>query len=73
MKDLHQPLVGFPVINVLNLVAKVCDITISKETVLTRFPQLLSGLGQLQGEYDIKVNSDTTRFALSTPRRFHCH
>ena len=43
--------------------------TISKETVLTRFPQLFSGLGQLQGEYDIKLNSNATPFALSTPRR----
>ena len=38
VKDLHVPLVGFPVINALNLVAKVCDMTISKQTVLTRFP-----------------------------------
>ena len=45
VKDLHVPLVGFPGINALNLVAKVCDMTISKETVLTRFPQLFSGLG----------------------------
>ena len=69
VKDLHVPLVGFPAINALNLVAKVCDMTISKETVLIRFPQLFSGLGQLQGEYDIKLNSDAIPFDLSTPRR----
>ena len=68
MKDLHVPLVGFPAINALNLVAKVCDMTISKETVLTRFPRLFSGLGRLQGEYDIKLNNDATPFALSTTR-----
>ena len=44
VKDLHVPLVTFPAINALNLVKKVCDMTISKETVLTRFPQLFSGL-----------------------------
>ena len=62
------PLVGFPAINALNLVAKVCDMTISKGTILTIFPQLFSGLGRLQGEYYIKLNSDATPFALSTPR-----
>ena len=43
-KDLHIPLVGFPAINAVNLVEKVCDMTVSKQTVLTRFPQLFSGL-----------------------------
>ena len=38
VKDLHVLLVGFPLINALNLVAIVCDMNISKETVLTRFP-----------------------------------
>ena len=42
--------------------------TISEETFMMRFPQLFSGL-RLQGEYDIKLNSDATLFALSTPRR----
>ena len=69
MKDLHVQLVGFPAINALSLVAKVCDMTISKETVLTRFPQLFSGLGRLYGEYDIKLNSSATPFALLTRRR----
>ena len=69
VKDHHVALVGFPASNALNLVAKVCDMTISKETVWTRFPQLFSGLGRLQGEYDIKLNSDVTPFALSIPRR----
>ena len=36
--------------------------TISEETFMMRFPQLFSGL-RLQGEYDIKLNSD------ATPRR----
>ena len=69
VKDLHVPMVGFPANNALNLLAKVCDMTISKEIVLTRFPQLFSGLGRLQGEYDIKLNGDATPFDLSTPRR----
>ena len=53
----------------LNLVAKVCDMIISKETILTRFIQLFSGIGRRQGEYDIKLNSDATPFALLTPRQ----
>ena len=68
-KAFHIPLVGFPCINVLNLVAKVCDMTISEETVMTKFPQLFSGLGQLQDEQEIKLNNDATQFALLTPRQ----
>ena len=34
VRDLYTPLVGFPAINALNLVAKVCDITTSKEAIL---------------------------------------
>ena len=41
--------------------------TISEETFMMRSPQLFSGL-RLQGEYDIKLYSDTTPFTLSTPR-----
>ena len=64
----HLPHMDFPAINALNLVANACDITVSAETVVTRFSQQFSGLEQLQGEYNIKLNCDATSFGLSTPR-----
>ena len=69
VKNLHKPLVGLPAIKALNLVARVSTINLNKEVILSQFSQLFSGLGRLQGEYEITLNSDATPFALSTPRR----
>ena len=40
--------------------------TISEETFMMRFPQLYSGL-RLQGEYDIKFNSDAAPRQIPLP------
>lgn len=34
-----------------------------------RFPSLFTGLGKLQGEYEIKLKEDTRPYAVTTPRR----
>ena len=60
VKDLHKPLVELPAIQALNLVTKVSAICWTKETILSRFPQLFAGLRRLQGEYVIKLNSNVT-------------
>ena len=60
VKNLHKPLVGLPAIQVLNLVMKISTIRWSKETILSRFPQLFTGLRRLQGEYEIKVACGAT-------------
>jgi len=67
VKNLHTPLLGLPVITNLNLVAKICDV--NKQVVVYKFPELFTGLGKLQGEYDIKLSDDVTPLALTTPRR----
>ncbi len=38
------------------------------ESVKQQFPKLLSGLGKLEGEYEILLKPDTKKFALSMPR-----
>ena len=69
VKDLHKPLIGLPAIKALNLVAKVYTVYWTKEAVISQFSQLFTGLGRLQGEYEIQLNSDASPFALLTPRR----
>ena len=69
VKNLHTPLLGLPAITNLNLVAKVCDVKLEKDVVVSKFPELFTGLGKLQGEYDIKLSDNVTPFALTTPRR----
>lgn len=53
VKGLDLALVGLPAIEALNLVAKICNINIDKETIVSRFPKLFSGLGCLTEEYEI--------------------
>ena len=44
------------------------DIRLDKDGVISRFSQLFTGLGKLQGEYDIQLSDSATPFALTTPR-----
>ena len=68
VKNLHKPLIGLPALKALNLVAKVYTVHWTKEAVISQFLQLFTGLGRLQGEYEIQLDSDASPFALSTPR-----
>ena len=47
VKGLDLALVRLPAIEALNLVAKICMINTDKETFVSRFPKLFSGLGCL--------------------------
>ena len=64
-----MPLLGLPAITSLNLVTKICGIQLDKDTAVSKFPELFTGLGKLQGEYDIKLSDNAVPFALTTPRR----
>ena len=66
-RGLHcqRSLVGLPAIE---LVAKICMINIDKETFVSRFPKLFSGLGCLTEEYEIQLTKDAGPYALTTPR-----
>ena len=69
IEGLSMPLVGRPAISKLNLVARVILIQADREAVAEQFPELFKGLGQMTGEYQIKLQPNATPFALTTPRR----
>ena len=69
IKELQTPLVDRPAISSLNLVARITLIQSDQETITKQFPELFEDLGQMTGEYHIKLQSHTTPFALMTPRR----
>ena len=69
VKGLDLALVGLPAIEALNLVTKICNISTDKETIVSRFPKLFTGLGCLTEEYEIQLSKDAVPHALTTPRR----
>ena len=67
-------LLGRPAINALNLVQKVEIIQAEESSeiedqVKSTYPNLFKGLGELDGEFSIKLKPDSTPFALTTPRK----
>ena len=67
-------MLGRPAINALNLVQKVEiiqaeDSSEIEDQVKSTYPKLFKGLGELDGEFSIKLKPDSTPFALTTPRR----
>ena len=64
-----MPLVGRSAISALKLVARVNLIQADREAVAEQFPELFKGLGQMTGEYQIKIQPNIMPFALITPRR----
>ena len=60
IQGLQTPLVGRPAISSLNLVARVTLIQADRATIAKSFPQLFKGLGQMRGEYHIKLLPHTT-------------
>ncbi|KAL5017541.1 hypothetical protein ScPMuIL_007130 [Solemya velum] len=67
VNGLSKPLLGRPAIEKLDLVKRVASVK-SKDYV-TRYPALFKGLGKLNGEYEIRLGSDSKPVAVSTPRR----
>ena len=68
VKNLHMPLLVLPAITSLDLVTKICGIQLDKDTVVSKFPKLFTGLGKLQGEYNIMLSDNAVPFAMTTPR-----
>ena len=72
--NLKEPLLGRPAINALKLVQKVEIIQAEEGSEIENqvkftYPNLFKGLGELDGEFSIKLKPDSTPFALTTPRR----
>jgi len=66
VRNVKQNLLGFPAIQVLQVLKHVNVVT---QSIPERFPTLFTGLGTLKGEhYEIRLKSDARLFALYTPR-----
>ena len=73
LENLEEAFLGRPAIDTLGLVQKVDiiqsdDSSIEKEVKAT-YPNLFKGLGELEGEVNIKLQPDVKPFALTTQRR----
>ncbi|KAJ8405643.1 hypothetical protein AAFF_G00316230 [Aldrovandia affinis] len=70
MEALSTPLLSRPAATALQLVARLEDVGLdSKETIKQEFPKLFSGLGKMEGEYNIVLKLGAKPFSLSKPRR----
>ncbi|CAB3984367.1 Transposon Ty3-G Gag-Pol poly, partial [Paramuricea clavata] len=72
--NLKEPLLGRPAIDALNLVQKVETIQddesrLIEDEVKSTYPNLFKGLGEVDGDFSIKLKPDSKPFALTTPRR----
>ena len=74
VENRKEPLLGRPAVEALNLVQKVEtvhseDSTRIEQEVKTMYPNLFNGLGELEGEFSIKLKPGSTPYAITTPRR----
>ncbi|XP_046863284.1 uncharacterized protein K02A2.6-like [Xenia sp. Carnegie-2017] len=74
VKNLKEPLLGRPAINALDLIVTVeaiqsNDASDMEEEIKVTYPNLFKGLGELDGECNIKLKPGAIPFALTTPRR----
>ena len=83
VKGLKEPLLGHSAIKDLGLVMKIraipADIIqngdqnkpscVLESNMKEKYPNLFHGLGEMDGEFEIKLKPDAKAFALTTPRR----
>lgn len=69
VEGLSTPLLSRPTATALQLVARLDNVDLdSKEKIIQEFPKLFSGLGKMEGEYNIVLKPGAKPFSLSTPR-----
>ena len=71
VKDLHTPLLGRPAIEALDIVSRAHLDHIEKtgQNIQENFPNLFTGLGKIEGNYQIQLIPGAVPFSLNTPRR----
>ena len=71
MKNLTQPLLGWPAVIALHIFANVNPVFGIEKSVKSMFPSVFLGLGKgkLGGPYFIKLKLNANLFCLGTPRR----
>lgn len=77
VKNLSKPLLGKSACASLNLLSKINEVENSKvsgeseykQQIIDQYPKLFEGLGELEGEYDIKLKETPEPFAVNVPRK----
>ena len=69
VEHLETPLLGRSACLALDTVAKVGAVTKSADDIKARFAKVFSGLGCMEGEYEIKLTPSHKAFNQTTPRR----
>ena len=64
IEHLHNPLLGLPAIQALQLTCRVNGVGDLAAQVCEKYPQLFGSLGSLTGEHIICLNEDTKPFAI---------
>ena len=68
-QDIFVNLLGLPAIKGLHLLSVLCNLECYPTTAIKQeFPSLFTGLGTLQGDYEIQVKQDAQPFSLGTAR-----
>lgn len=68
IRGLNKPLLGRPAVEKLNVVKYIASLQLHSD-YKQKFPSLFTGLGKLQGEYEIKLKEDARPYAVTPPRR----
>lgn len=69
VKDLRSNLLGLPAIQALNLVTRVADVSADYSVVLQqKYPKVFTGLGTMQGDYTIKLQTNAKPRAIHVAR-----
>ena len=71
VKGLQRPLLRRQVSQSLNLINKIDAINKKyyRTDIVEQYPKLFKGLGEIEGEYEIKLNENSKPFALTVPRK----
>ena len=71
VKGLKRPLLSRYASQSLNLIKKVDSISIEEyeNNNVNQYPDLVKGLGEIEGEYKINLVGNSTPFALIKPRK----
>ena len=76
IRDLSTPLLSKSACVSLNLLSKICEVENFettqceyKQRIIHQYPKLLEGLGELEGEYEIKLKELPEPYALNVPRK----
>ena len=71
VKGLEKPLLSRQASQSLNLINKIDALSCQeyKSNIVNQYPDLFKGLGEIPGEYEIKLIENPNTFALTTPRK----